>query len=490
MNKHLTCSADTYISERVIDGAWRRSANVGRAGTLDLYKLYNQTRTIVSGSSQPNTERTRLLLSFDDSWLRSAASAGALNVNHSSFRATLILRDAYGGQPAPQNLTITAWPLSRSFAEGDGRDIVLMSDSDEANWLTASSGQAWSVTGCGQGGTAPAACDYFTSSSNGQYALSGVLVDGTEDLLIDVTRLVRERLTGELPSLSVMLKLTSADESSDQTLFVKRFSSRHAHDQSKTPRISLEWDASVWDDSSRPIVDEPVTLLTAFYRGGRLASVTSGSQTLTGSGCMIVTLSSGSWSSSYTASQHSGAAGPIAGLYSASFTLSSDDAVVGAALADSGSFAVTPTWTSLGGRALRRGDPLTFTRSSAETETPSTRLIAAYDGLAHEYAARDIISVRVSIIDVGAVAARVVKQPRASSSVPLRGATVAVISALSGDRVCDIAARSSESLSFIGGSYSWSWSAEALPIGASLQLQAYAADGNKIGEPSAAFVVH
>ena len=48
----LTASADTYITNKVIDNKFRATdGNVGRAGTLDLFKLFDES-SFISASYQ------------------------------------------------------------------------------------------------------------------------------------------------------------------------------------------------------------------------------------------------------------------------------------------------------------------------------------------------------------------------------------------------------------------------------------------------------
>ena len=60
MYKILRIEKDTYITDRVVGGARKFNANLGSAGTLDLFKLYGVSRT--SGSS--NLETSRLLVKW------------------------------------------------------------------------------------------------------------------------------------------------------------------------------------------------------------------------------------------------------------------------------------------------------------------------------------------------------------------------------------------------------------------------------------------
>ena len=48
MYRIMSSSKDTYITNKVIDNSFTASdANVGKAGTLDLFKLYNESNTIL-----------------------------------------------------------------------------------------------------------------------------------------------------------------------------------------------------------------------------------------------------------------------------------------------------------------------------------------------------------------------------------------------------------------------------------------------------------
>lgn len=494
MIRYLTCSSDTYISARVIDGAWVYDGNVGAAGSLDLYKLYNQTFSIVSRARVPNTELSRLLIKFDDAWLSSSVASNALNVNHSSFKATLILKDAYGGQSVPQNLAIRLWPLSKSFDEGEGRDIVLLSDNDVANWLTASNGTPWSVTGCGQMGLAPNACDYFTGSAAGGFDFISTLPNGTEDLVVDITRAVRERcLSGAIPQLAFRVSLESQAESDSATYFVKRFSTRHAHDAGRRPVVKLEWNESVWDDALSATTDRQVTFFTSFYFGGAANNVVSGSTVLTGSNCMILTLYSGSWSSSYSASQHAGSRGLVTGLYSASLILSSDDTTVASWLNSSGSFSAGLKWLSPAGKVLRNDQTVTFNDIAYAPALSLERTFISFVGLRPQYSSDETISVKLTTFDPGSLSIRSAKSPRQSKNIPIKDLHVGVVDSLTNACIISPNAVTNSTLtSLTKDGHEWSVFANVFTPGNSYKLVAYVyVNGSfaKIGDASPAFTV-
>ena len=58
----LTASKDAYITNKIIDNSYRATdANTGRAGTLDLFKLYNESS--IDGENNP-IELSRILIKF------------------------------------------------------------------------------------------------------------------------------------------------------------------------------------------------------------------------------------------------------------------------------------------------------------------------------------------------------------------------------------------------------------------------------------------
>ena len=131
----LTASKDTYITNKIIDGKFRATdANVGRAGSIDLFKLYDESS--LQGEDAP-VEISRGLIKFDLERLKSLTGS-VLDVTNSSFKCTLKLKNILGGHATPSNFRLAVFPLSKSFDEGVGRDVLSFNDIDGANFLTAS----------------------------------------------------------------------------------------------------------------------------------------------------------------------------------------------------------------------------------------------------------------------------------------------------------------------------------------------------------------
>ena len=133
MKIYCTASKDTYITNKIIDSKLvADDANVGRAGTLDLFRLYGETLLRGSGSQD---EVSRLLIKFDFAEIKSLTSS-IVDLNSSNFSARLKLFDVRSGHAVPSDFNVVVFPLSRSFDEGVGRDISSFGDIDAANFIT------------------------------------------------------------------------------------------------------------------------------------------------------------------------------------------------------------------------------------------------------------------------------------------------------------------------------------------------------------------
>ncbi|MAE81387.1 MAG: hypothetical protein CMB80_01535 [Flammeovirgaceae bacterium] len=153
MYRILTGSKDAYITNKIIGNSFRATdANTGKAASIDLFKLYAES---VSGSDASPIELSRGLVKFDLKPLRELTSS-FLDISHSSFQCTLKMFDVYGGQTCPSNFKLIVFPLSRSFDEGMGMDIVTFADLDSCNFISSS----------------------FTDSEDSTAATATVTVDG------------------------------------------------------------------------------------------------------------------------------------------------------------------------------------------------------------------------------------------------------------------------------------------------------------------------
>jgi hypothetical protein len=382
--KIISASADTYITNRVISTQLRATdANVGAAGTLDLFKLYNEST--LSGDPTP-IELTRILLKFDLEPIRKLTGS-LIDPGSASFKCKLKLKDVYGGSPTPTNFTLDLHPLSKSFDEGVGRDIIRFDDIDVANFLTASYGSGgpllWSGIGASAVGAAGSAAIDIISTANFGSGLESVVakqtLTGPEDLVIDVTKIVSATLAGFLPDCGFRIAFSGSEETDDRTRFVKRFASRHASSPSKRPQLEVSIDDSVRDNHANMVFNTSGSLFLSSISRGTLANIVSGSAAvaITGSNCMTLKLTSGSYTRSYNVSQATIGSIPRTGLYVASLAVDRFTAPLFSHLKTTTSASFTEVWGSNDGTVGYHTGTLIINTPEANSYKPQTRSLYA-----------------------------------------------------------------------------------------------------------------
>jgi hypothetical protein len=337
----LTASADTYITNKISGNKFRATdSNVGQAGTLDLFKLYDESSFIESGTRITSSveELSRILIKFDYSNIVPLTSE-SLDINNASFRATLELTETDSGTPTPRNFNIVSYPLAIKFDEGSGRSTSQFSDVDAANFVTASiavgSPVLWNVTGSGQGGYLDAAgIDYVTSGSINSteidFGSSQYFDEGPGDAILDVTKAVSASLANDLSNNGFRITFSGSDESDTKTRFVKRFLSRHSKNKLSAPRLLLTWDDSIHDRHLDLQFNVSSSLFLTNLSSGRLTNLISDQSLseLKGQDCLTLRFLSGSGTArektfTVLASQHTASTtgAGMTGVYSGTFNL-------------------------------------------------------------------------------------------------------------------------------------------------------------------------
>jgi hypothetical protein len=381
-----TASKDSYITDKIIDGQFRaEDANVGRASTLDLFKLYNETTLNTSGNQN---EISRLLVKFDYQKIHSLTSS-KIDLNSSTFRATLKLFDMRSGNATPTNFNVVIFPLSQSFDEGVGRDTGAFNDLDATNFITASYSNGavspWFASGANAKGNLGAASIDIIEQAN-FYDGSGLsnifgtqnFIKGTGDLSIDVTTVVSATVAGQMKNHGFRVSFSGSDESDKKTRFLKRFSSRHVLNPFIRPRVEVSFNDSIHDNHQNFLFDVSGTLFLNSYVRSSPANIVSGSalSSITGEDCLILRVRSGSFSYVTTASQHlqgtilgNGTKKYMTGVYSASFAIPSTDTTVvnfkttlAHMVAQTGSITFDTHWNSLDGSVGYHTGSLTIKR--------------------------------------------------------------------------------------------------------------------------------
>jgi len=372
MKLFCTASSDGYITDKIIEGKFRaEDANVGRAGTLDLFKLWGESNLNGSGSLN---ELSRLLVKFDYQDLYDLTGS-SLNINDSNFKAELKLFDLKAGNANPANFNVAVFPLAKEFDEGVGRDVASFNDLDTCNFLTASyangSDVLWNISGANAVGTKGAgSIDIFSTADFNDGAgpvnifASQNFPEGNENLSVDVTRLVSASLAGLVTNHGFRISFSGSDETDVKSRFVKRFASRHVKDPLLRPRIEISYDDSMQDNHKNFFFDLSGSLFLNTYERSGAAHIVSGSllTPITGTDSLYLKLTTGSFEHTVLASQYS--AGTIdtngenfvTGVYSATLAIPSNDtsqvatgstSTLASWIAASGSITMKEYWYSL-----------------------------------------------------------------------------------------------------------------------------------------------
>lgn len=406
-----TASADTYITNKIVDGSRVEDANVGRAGTLDLFKLYNET---LSGSTGGHIELSRLLVKFDLARARSLTSS-SIDLNSSNFKAAIRLQSIESNLPTPRDFTVSIFPLAKSFSEGDGRDVSAFSDIDACNYLSSSFGNLWSISGAyGSGALGDADIDFYASGNLsdglGLRSLESkqFFSVGNEDLFVDVTDIVSASISGLIPDHGFILSFTSSQENDSATRFVKRFASRHVTQAHLRPRLEIHSSDFISDAHANATFDATGTLYLRNFVGSSQLNLLSSSLPITGSSCLHIVISTGSFSTTVTASQQMVGSNLVTGSYNGSFYISAQEpGIVSGSLklsdhiSSSGSIVFSETWKSLDGSVTFASTFLTCSLPSRTTFNAVPRQLRLYStNVRSKYGTNSSHRVRVFSYDV------------------------------------------------------------------------------------------
>lgn len=406
MHRILSASKDTYITNKIINNAFRaKDANVGQAGTLDLFKLHGETA--LSGSTDAQTEISRILIKFPISEITRMQNNGDIDVTDSSFKCQVKLHDVYGGQPTPKNFTAILFPLAQSFDEGVGRDIVEFSDVDSCNFITASYANGttsiWNTPGALKSGSLGVSnLDVYTSGAlgSGLVPLSPIqhFSTGKEDLIIDVTSIVSGTVTGQIADNGFLVGLSGSFETDTKSYFVKRFASRNVANASKRPKLVVRYDDSLQDYHQSFIFNVSSSLYLKNYHHGTLANILSGTaaSALTGENCMILKIVSGTFSQSMNVSQAKRGTSSLTGIYSTSFAISSFDPLLYDQGNLTGSVVFDEIWSSSDQTVTYLSSSITIKKEGRSAlSSQHQNLLVSVINLNKEYNENDIIKLRV-----------------------------------------------------------------------------------------------
>ena len=272
--KRYTAIADNTITNQYNEGLNTRntSGNAGKADSLEIFKIYGQVQS-------STVEQTRILIRFPvnetdlGSSIQTIKQDRAAGIIPSAGNVQFIMKLWNVRHPStvPRGFTIVSHPLTRAWTEGNGVDLDEFSDHDQSNWLSASSGVAWTTAG---------------GDFNDSLAYEQEFDEGLEDMEIDLTAYVEGILDNSInggTNYGLILKLKTAQLTDANSYYTKKFSARGSEYFMKRPVIEAQWDSSIKDDrrnfhyssSVAPAVDNLNTIYLYNNIGGRLKNIPS-----------------------------------------------------------------------------------------------------------------------------------------------------------------------------------------------------------------------
>lgn len=243
-------------------------ANMGLSDVLETFSIYGQ-------ASSGSTELERILIEFPVSAISQDRENGAIPTS-GSVSFYLNMYNAPHNETTPRALKLVVLPVSQSWQEGTGLDMIdyedITRDGPGSNWINASASHAWTKPGG----------DYLTSS-----IFSQTFQNGTENLKIDISDLVEKWMAGTITNYGLGIHLTSSQEAylsnsagadvgpqlynpsgSTNTWYTKKFFGKGTEFFFKRPTIEAVWDSSIKDDRGN------------FYASSSLLTATENANTI------------------------------------------------------------------------------------------------------------------------------------------------------------------------------------------------------------------
>lgn len=290
----LPCDKDTYITNKLIGEQPSVDANVGKAGNLSLFKLYQENvndPTIpvleaVGGYGNlefPGVELSRILIHFDLTDLR-ALWGTTIATDNTSFFCKLKLQSIYGGQTIPENFHVEVMPLYKNFDEGSGLDTTNLYDINVANFTSASYDSilgtiSWEIPGAGNIGPVDendttadldAITDLVVDEELTSLTSTQTFLTGFEDLEVDVTTQVKAMLNNQIPDSGFRISFISDEEENDRSYFIKHFAGQQSYLARLRPVLNVGYDSSIRDDRNAMYLDKTNRLYFVNYINGTL----------------------------------------------------------------------------------------------------------------------------------------------------------------------------------------------------------------------------
>jgi hypothetical protein len=374
--KRYVAEKDTTITNAYKNDNITRAtkSNMGASDILEIFSIYAQV-------SETSSEKSRILVQFPISNILSDRNNKVI-ADSGSCQFILKLSNASHSQETPENITVSVFPLSRSWTEGYGLDMEQYLDIGPANWISASSTQGWTI----EGG------DYLQNEET----ISTIQLS-TDDLEVDVTNIVEKWINSEITNNGFLICLSSSLENDNQSYYTKKFFARRSQFFYKRPWIEVRSNSSIKDKRnsfymSSELVSAQDNLNTLFLYNnirGQLKNIPT-----VGTGTLLVSM--------YSGTVDDGPSGlPLALLNGSTTTVTGGYYTTGvytASIGISGSYSyLYDVWRTLGGTELHTGSLIYTKTQDASDDFSIPEYILSMPQLKQNYRNSDNVRLRVEI---------------------------------------------------------------------------------------------
>jgi hypothetical protein len=228
-------------SDNVITNAFKSNlndkgtlSNMGSSDVLETFVIHGQTSAAINAA---NAEETRILVQFPVADIQSDISNNLLPSQNVTYY--LRLYNAQHAETLPENFNLDVKILSSSWSEGTGLDIDGYTDIGASNWISGSTGNAWTTPGG----------DYHSLVAANNFSASVNFLLGNENIELDVSTAVTNWLDGTKENYGFLIKHTDASiTGSNGSLYTKKFFGRGSQYFFSRPTIEARWDDARQDN--------------------------------------------------------------------------------------------------------------------------------------------------------------------------------------------------------------------------------------------------
>lgn len=250
-------------------------SNDGAADSLQVFSIYNQTGFETSSAFN---RKSRIILKPDLDQLYTDVFED-YTTPRNNVQYWLKLYNVKHHENLPKEFTLDIYPMIREFSEGFGLDQDTFTDEDQANWFYKESGSVWNTPGG----------DYVSFTEvidvSGGFLISHLkqqyFEKGDEDLEVNVTDLINYFFFNDYPGVFSNLEgflIKINEETSSNSYYKKKFSSRSSEYFFKRPVLEARWDSSIFDDrintfQSSSLTDREYTLYKYNYQNSGVEDI-------------------------------------------------------------------------------------------------------------------------------------------------------------------------------------------------------------------------